>query len=146
MRTILAATAAVLAILAAAASAIAGDSDLIAFFVVLAAVATIIAALASGRWVGPPRNIARVLALGWVGTAIWIAGLLVIYQGACGCSRPEPALVPPNVLGIPSTLFHLVATYVGGSLVVGAAFGRLGRERAAISQSNTPPPDPSQVR
>ena len=122
MRTSLALGAALLSVGAAIASAVSGEGDVIVFFAVLAAVAVIIAALAAGPWTRPARLVARSLAVGWVVAAVWIAGLLVWYQSTCGCSSPAPSGPPPNVGGIPTTIFHLLATYVGGALVTVATF------------------------
>ncbi len=115
MRTALALGAAVLSLVAALASALAGEDDMIVFFLVLAGVAVVIAALTTGPWTRPARLVARTLAVAWVVAAIWIGALLVWYQSLCACSSPAPIGPPPNVAGIPTTLFHLLATYLGGA-------------------------------
>ena len=131
MRTVLALAAAVLAAVAALASAIAGEDDVIAFFLVLAGGAVIIAALTAGPWTRPARLAARTLAVAWAVTAVWIGVLLAWYQTSCACSTPVPIDPAPNVVGIPVTVVHLLATYLGGALVVVATFsGRLAARAA----------------
>jgi hypothetical protein len=122
MRSALALAAAFLAALAAVASWWSGEDDTIAFFVVLAVVAVAIAALANGSWVGRRRLVGRSLAVAWVLAAVWIGVLLVGYQTSCACTTAPLAEPDPNVAGIPTTLFHVLATYVGGVLVAVATF------------------------
>lgn len=131
MRTTLALGAAALALIAAFASGVSGETDVIGFFLVLTAAAIVIAALATGPWTRPARLLARTIAVAWVVAAVWIGALLVFYQAACGCSSPVPIDPPPNMAGIPTTLFHLLATYLGGALVIVATFsGRLAARGA----------------
>ena len=122
MRTVLALAAAALAIVAALVSAVSGEDDVIAFFLVLAGGALIIALLTAGPWTRPARLAARALAVAWAVTAAWIGVLLAWYQTACACSSAGPIDPDPNVAGIPVTVFHLLATYLGGALVVVATF------------------------
>lgn len=126
VRSTLALVAAGLSAIAAVASAVAGEDDVIAFFLVMTAVAVVIAVLGARPWTGAARLVARTLAVAWVVAAIWIGALLVWYQGSCACSSAVPVGPGPNVAGVPTTLFHLLATYLGGALVVVATFsGRL---------------------
>ena len=72
MRSELALAAAVLAGLAAIASWWSHEDDTVAFFLVLGAVAVVIAALANGSWTGAAALVARSLAVAWVVAAGWI--------------------------------------------------------------------------
>ena len=127
MRSALALAAAFLAALAAVASWWSGEDDTVAFFAVLAVVAVAIAALANGSWVGRRRLAGRSLAIAWALAAVWIGVLLVGYQTSCACTTAPLAGPDPNVAGIPTTLFHVLATYLGAALVVVATFSdRLG--------------------
>ena len=131
MRSALALLAAGPALVAAGASAVSGEQDVIAFFVALAVVAGVIAALCTGPFTGARRMIARTLAVAWAIAAIWIGALLVWYQTSCACSGTVPVDPGPNVAGLPTTLVHLLATYLGGALVVVATFsGRLAARGA----------------
>ncbi len=125
MRTILALAASGLSVLALAVSLATGGDDIAPFFAVLAVAAAVIAWLVRpgdhSVWAG---RSARGLAVLWVGAAVWIAVLLVMFRTMCGCSYAEPVAPPPNVAGIPATVFHLAATYLGGAFVVVAAFSR----------------------
>jgi hypothetical protein len=131
MRSKLAIVAAILAGLAAIASWWSHEDDTVAFFLVLGAVAVVIAALANGPWTGRRRLVGRSLAVAWVVAAAWIGILLVGYQTSCACSTTVLSGPDSNVAGIPTTLFHLLATYLGGALVVVATFsGRLATRAA----------------
>ena len=117
--------AAVLAALPLVLSRLDGDADLDPFFAALVVAALVVAAIAerptASRQV---RLVGRLLALAWIGVAVWAAFLLVMFQTACGCSSPDPASLPPpaTYLGLPATAFHLLATYGGSLLVAFAAF------------------------
>lgn len=131
MRSVLALVAAALALIAAGVSAVSGEDDVVAFFVTLAVVAGVIAVLCTEPFTRPKRLIARTLAVAWAIAAIWIGALLVWYQTSCACSSTVPLDPVPSVSGIPTTLFHLLATYLGGTLVVVATFsGRLAARGA----------------
>lgn len=129
MRTILALVASGLSALAALASMATGQGDFAPFFFGLAVMAAVVAwLLGPGRRWPRARAIAKGAAVVWVIAAIWIALLLLWWQALCACSYAEPIGPPPNVAGIPTTLFQLAATYLGGAFVVVAAFsGRLDR-------------------
>lgn len=119
--------AAALAAVATAVSSLGGDHDLVPFFAALT-LAGGIAAWAVQQPGSPTRRIvARVLGLAWIVGAVWIGGLLVWYQVACGCSSPEPIAPDPTFAGLPAAAFHLAATYVGGAFVAVATLGRAGR-------------------
>jgi len=122
MRSTLALAAACLALIAAVASALSAQGDVIVFFLILGVVAVVIAVLCAGPWTRPARLAARALAVAWGIAAIWIGALLVWYQASCACSTAVPLEPDPSVAGIPTTLFHLLATYLGGVLVVVATF------------------------
>lgn len=127
MRSILALSAAGLAALAAVTSDVAGQADVVIFFVVLVVGAAFVAALAAGPWTSPARRLARTLAVAWIAAAVWIAVLLGWAQALCACSSPEPAAPEPSIGGVPLTAIHLAATYFGGALIAVAAFsGRVG--------------------
>lgn len=125
MRTILALGASGLSVLAALASIAGGQGDFAPFFFGLAVVAAVVAwLLGPGRQLPRARTIAKSLAVLWAIGAIWIALLLLWWQAMCACSSPEPVGPPPNVVGIPTTVFQLAATYLGGAFVIVAAFSR----------------------
>ena len=131
MRSALALAAAGLALIAAAASAVSGEDDVVAIFLVLTVVAVVIAVLCAGSWSGRARVAARTLAVLWVVAAVWIGVLLVVYQTSCACSSAVLVGPDPNVAGIPTTFFHLLATYLGGAFVGVATFsGRLAAHGA----------------
>ena len=132
MRSVLALVAAALALIAAGVSAVSGEDDVVAFFVTLAVVAGVIAVLCTEPFTRPEAVlIARTLAVAWAIAATWIGALLVGYQTSCACSSTVPLSPDPSVSGIPTTLFHLLATYLGGTLVVVATFsGRLAARGA----------------
>ena len=122
----LALAASALAAVATVISSLDGDLDLVPFFVLLTFAGGLIAVLLHPPVGGSGRLAARVLALAWAGAAIWAGALLVWYQVACGCSSPPP--VPEaTYLGIPASAFHFAAAFVGGALVVVAAFGSPSR-------------------
>lgn len=119
-RTFLAVGAAVLAAIPLALSRLDGDGDLDPFFAILVVAALTVAALTALAPSHPAtRPISWLIVLAWFAAGAAIAFLLVIYQWACACSRPDPASFPPaaSYLGLPATAFHLLATYGGGALV-----------------------------
>ncbi|MBA2721153.1 MAG: hypothetical protein H0U52_18215 [Chloroflexi bacterium] len=117
--------AAVLAAIPLVLSGLDGDADLDPIFAALVVVALVVAAIAERPASRQVRLVGRLLALSWIGVAVWAAFLLVWYQTACGCSSPDPASLPPpaTYAGLPATAFHLLATFGGGLLVAFAAFG-----------------------
>ena len=122
----LAVAASALAALTTVISSLDGDLDLVPFFAALTFGGGLIAVLLQPPVTRQARTIARLLALGWAGAAIWAGALLVWYQTACGCSSPPPAPVQ-MYLGVPATVFHLAAAFGGGALVNVATFGSPSR-------------------
>ncbi len=102
-----------------------GDADLDPFFAILVVAALAIAMAVSRPATNPVAwTTARLLTLAWLGAAVAAAYLLVMYQSACRCSMVDPAGLPPlpTYLGLPTTTFHLLATYGGGLHVALAVF------------------------
>jgi hypothetical protein len=117
--------AAVLAAIPLVLSRLDGDADLDPFFAGLVVAALTVAAIAARPTASRQvRLVGRLIALAWIGVAIWAAVLLGMYQTACACSMPDPSGLPPvtTSIGLPATAFHLLATYGGGLLVAFAAF------------------------
>ncbi len=102
-----------------------GDADLDPFFLILVVASLLVAALLARSPVGlPARYATKALAVTWIVAAAWAAALLVNFQLACACSRPDPASLPAAPLAGLATAFHVLATYGGGALVAIAAFAR----------------------
>ncbi len=125
-RSVLCLLASALAAIAAVLSSLDGDLDLVPFFVGLTFAAGLLAWAVHPPMMGARRTFARLAAIAWVSAAIWIGGLLVMYQATCGCSRAAPTSPVQTYLGLPATAYHLAATYLGGALVVVAVFGLRG--------------------
>jgi len=125
-RAVLCLAASALAALAAVTSSLDGDVDLVPFFVGLTFVAGLLATVVQPPFSGSRRAFARLVAVAWVLLAVFIGGLLVMYQLGWGGSGPLP--VPEaTYLGLPAVVYHLVAAYLGCALVVVAAFGSPAR-------------------
>lgn len=120
MRSILALAASALAAVAAIVAQL--DGGVVPFFVGLTLFAGIEAWATRTPFVGPRRTLARVIAGAWLLAALWIGVLLLMFEVACGCSRPPS---PPTtlVLGLPGTVYHLLSLYGGLVLILASAFG-----------------------
>ena len=127
MRSGLALGASAVAALAAIVAQLDGDRDIVPFFVGLSGIGL------AGAWATrePMTRLRATLgqagAFLWLGAAVTIGALLVMYQATCGCSYPER---PPEAtfLGLTATVYHLAGVYLGGALMAVAAFSRaLGR-------------------
>lgn len=115
--------AALLAALALLVAQVDGDTDIVPFFagLTLAAVGEAwLVADPSVRW---RRLTAWVIAGLWLAAAVWIGGLLGMYQVMCSCSRPLPIEPERTYLGLTATIYHLVGLY-GGLVLAGAAAWR----------------------
>ncbi len=134
----LAVVAAVLAAIPLVLSRLDGDADLDPFFAILVVGALLVAAIATSTRRGRTAFLAtRLIATAWIGAALVAAVLLGMYQAACGCSRPDPASLPPlsTALGLPATAFHVLATYGGGLLVAIVAFTTTASPAGLVSGS-----------
>ncbi|HET7685412.1 MAG TPA: hypothetical protein VFM19_03290 [Candidatus Limnocylindria bacterium] len=123
---LLAAGAAMLAGAATLVAQIDGDTDIVPFFVGLLVAAVGESALLTAPSLRWRRVAAWVIAGLWLVAAVWIGGLLVIYQTACGCSRPFPLEPERTYLGLTATVYHLAGLY-GGLVLVWAAAWRASR-------------------
>ncbi len=131
-RSTLALAASFLAGVAAVVSSLDGDVDLVPSFVGLTFIGGIGAWAVGDPYVGPRKILARVIGVIWLVAAVWIGGLLLWFQAACGCSGPPPS-PEATYLGLTATVFHLVAVYLGGALMAVAAFGRsLAKQDIAV--------------
>jgi hypothetical protein len=122
-RIVLALGAAALAALAGAIASLDGDADIVPFFLGLTLAAGVGAWAVHEPYAGARRTFAQLLAVAWLGVAVVVGGLLVWYQALCGCSFPGR---PPEAtyLGLTATVYHLAGVFVGGALMVVAAFSR----------------------
>lgn len=118
-----------LAAVATAISALDGDGDLVPFFALLTIAGAAIAWATRAPVTRSRRMIAGALAGAWVVAAIWIGGLLVMYQATCACTTVAPIAPDATYVGLPATAYHLAAMYLGGALIVVAVFGGWRRQR-----------------
>lgn len=130
MRSVLGLVASALAGLAAIIASLAGDGDIVPFFVGLTFLGGIAAWAAHPSFAGRRRVIAQGVALVWLIAATWFSVLLVmvltVWQGGNTTSSPAPT--PERAyLGLPATAYYLVGLYVGCILVQVLGFGRSAR-------------------
>jgi membrane associated rhomboid family serine protease len=97
-----------------------GDSDIVPFFVGLTVAAGIHVWAVGAPFGGLRRRVAWTIVALWLLAAIWIGGLLVMYQAMCACSRPFPA-EDITYLGLTATVYHLTGLYGGLLLAIVAA-------------------------
>jgi len=134
MRSILALGAAGLTSVAAVVSRLDGDSMELGVFAGLT-VAALLAAGVLHPAAGPRgRVLGAMIAAAWTTAGVWVGVLLVMYVGACGCSRP---VMPPEAtyLGLTATIYHLVGMYGANALILVAAFGRSRLLDGAVGRS-----------
>jgi hypothetical protein len=130
-RSTLALGAILLAGLAAVVASQDGDADIVPFFVALTVAGGIGAWAVHEPYEKQRRMLARGIAIVWLGAAVWIGVLLLMYQAACACSMPAPIAPEATYLGLTATVYHLAAVYVGGALMAVAAFSRALATRLA---------------
>ena len=130
MPVIAAAGALALSVIAVVAAQADGDTDIVPFFVGLSVAAGTEAVLVADPSVRWRRVGAWAIAMLWLVAAVWIGGLLLMYQVQCGCSMPLPVEPERTYLGITATTYHLVGLY-GGLVLASLAAWRAGvpRER-----------------
>lgn len=122
-RSALAMGATLLAAVAAVVTSEDGDSSLVPFFIALTVAGGIGAWALHEPFVGPRRTLARGIGLAWLGAAGWVGALLLWEGVACGCSSPPP-MAEATYLGLTSAIYSGLAVYLGGALMVVAAFSR----------------------
>ena len=122
-RSLLAATAAALAGLAAVIAVLDGDGDLVPFFVGLTVAGGIGAWAVRQPYGAGRRRLAQIIGGLWLIAAGWIGALLIWQQMMCGCSMPPPVMEATYV-GLTATVYHLAGVYLGGALMAVAAFSR----------------------
>ncbi len=109
--------AAAVALVALVVAQLDGDTDIVPFFAALIVAGAALAWLvvdARARW----RRVAAVAIVAlWLIAAVWIGGLLLVYQASCACSQPPPA-AERTYLGLTATVYHLIGLY--GGLVLAA--------------------------
>ncbi len=125
---IAAAAAGALSLVALLAAQADGDTDIVPFFVGLTVAAGMQAALVANPSVRWRRVGAWGIAMAWLIAAVWIGGLLLMYQVQCGCSMPLPVEPERTYLGITAATYHLVGLY-GGLVLVSLAASRAGAPR-----------------
>lgn len=114
--------------MAAAVSSDNGNDDFVPFFVGLTIAGLVVALLVRPPFTGERRGAAKVVALAWLGAAVWALLLLAWATAMCSCSYPAPdpsipVPPPPTYLGLPPTVFHVLGLF-GSAAVIGlAVFG-----------------------
>ena len=122
--------AAVLSIVALAAAQADGDTDIVPFFAGLTVAAGAQAVLVAEPPVRWRRVGAWAIAMLWLVAAVWIGGLLLMYQVQCACSMPFPIEPERTYLGLTATVYHLTGVYGGLILTSLAAWkATVPRER-----------------
>ena len=122
-RSTLAIGASALAGIAGVVASQAGDASLVPFFIGLTFLGGIGAWAVQEPYTGQRLMLARGIAGLWLVAAGWIAVLLLMERVACGCSSPPP-LPDETYVGLPATVYHVAAVYLGGALMTVAAFSR----------------------
>lgn len=117
--------AALLCAIAALVSLVDGRTLELGFFIIATFLAAVQAWCVREPYDVMQMRLARAIALLWLGGAIWIGVLLLMYQTA---SRPPP-MPETAYLGLTATVYHLVAVYGGALATLVAAFAPL-RPRA----------------
>lgn len=117
-----------LSLLALTVAQVDSDHDIVPFFAGLTLAALTQAWLVAGPSVRWRRVGAGAVAGLWLLAAVWVGGLLIMYQAMCACSRPGP--IPPEhtYLGLTATVYHLAGLY--GGVVLAAAAAWLARRPA----------------
>jgi hypothetical protein len=97
------------------------DPSIVPFFVGMAFLGAVAGWATGTPYVGPRRTIGRAVGLIWLGSGIWVAVLLGLYQ-LTGGDRPTP---PPEATyaGLTATVYHLAGLYGGLALVLVGTFG-----------------------
>ena len=134
MRSVLGLGASALAGIAAIISNQDGDADLVPFFVGLTFLGGMFAWAAGSEDDRMRRRVARAIQLIWGLAAIWIALLLAFAQASSTTSSPTPT-PPATYLGLPATVYHLLALYGGLVLLVLADLPvmRTGRNQSEVA-------------
>lgn len=122
-RSTLALGAAALATLAGTVASLDGDADIVPFFFGLTLAGGIGAWAVHEPFIGPRRTFAQILAVCWLAVAVIVGGLLLWYQALCACSYP-PRPPEATYLGLTATVYHLAGVFLGGALMIVAAFSR----------------------
>jgi hypothetical protein len=121
MRVGAALVASALAGVAAILASIDGDSDIVPFFVALTFLGGVAAWAVDNPQEAWRRYLVRSIALAWLVAAVWVGGLLAMYQAMCACSFP-PRPPEATYLGLTATVYHLVGLYGGLAAIALAAF------------------------
>lgn len=122
-RTLLAVGAAGVAAVAGLVAQLDGDLDIVPFFVGLAVLGSVGAFAVREPYTDHRRVLGAMIATAWIAAALIIGGLLLWHRALCGCSMPEPA-AEATYLGLTATVYHVAGVYLGGALMVVAAFSR----------------------
>jgi hypothetical protein len=134
MRSTLGVAASALAGLAASVAATA-DPTIVPFFIGLAVLGGVEAAVAYPPFRGGRRLVARGAALLWLVAAAWVGVLLLMYTV---WEHVGPPPTPePTFMGLPATVYHVIGLYGGVVLVLASAFGpgRWFERRESVQRS-----------
>jgi hypothetical protein len=134
MRSLLALVATGSTAVAALVSALDGGGPELAFFAALTAAGLVAAGALTPLAGAPGKVVAAMVAAAWTTAGVWIGVLLLMFQAACGCSRPEPP-AEATYLGLTATTYHLLAMYGSNALIVVAAFGRSAFLNGSVGRS-----------
>jgi hypothetical protein len=116
----LALAAAVGAALAAWIATVDGDFDIAPFFAGLTLMAGLETWAVGGPFGGGRRRLAWTIVALWLVAAVWIGGLLLMWQAMCACSYP-PRPAQATYLGLTATAFHMAGLFGGVLLAIAAA-------------------------
>ena len=136
MRSLGSLVAAVLAAQAAVMGVVDDDGEVVAFFVGLSLLGLIAAWAARRPYVWYRRTIAMVAGFVWIGAALWVGVLLLMFAGHFASMGGPP---PPErtYLGLTATVYHLVGLY-GGALAIGLSAFAPRPEDPATRPGRTP--------
>ncbi len=119
MRPLFAVAASGCATLGAVVASLDGHADFVPFFAGLAFCAAVAAGVAHEPFLGDRRRVARAAAGIWVVAAVWVGVLLLMAATVWQASGPPPT--PDQAfVGIPATVWYLVALYGGAALMIGS--------------------------
>jgi hypothetical protein len=117
MRPLFAVAASGCATLGAVVASLDAHADYVPFFGGLAFCAALTAGVAHEPFVGDRRRVARAAAGIWVVAATWVGVLLIMAATVWQASGPPPT-PDQTFVGIPATVWYLVALYGGSALMV----------------------------
>ena len=117
MRSLGCVLAAALAAQAAVMGIVDDDGEVVAFFIGLTLLGVVAAWAVRPPYVGRRRTVAIVAAGVWIGAALWVGVLLLMFAGHFA-SMGGPLPPERTYLGLTATVYHVVGLY-GGALAIG---------------------------